>query len=325
MHSGVRSLRTVDAVAEFEVAMETALANIPNGRIRIILQMAAASVRPDDIYEMFKNRPDLADRAANTPEFERVIRQMVVVARQMVALDLDRSTPQRILGIGRTAVVALFCAKALGHDVTAACRPHLSKIRALKLFQVPCFEQKKPTDLPEGPFDLVICDGNRTLATMGMWADFVLPLADRLSAEGNIFVKLAREGNQKTAYKPEAALAEFKRVGAKISSKNYFVLIRKSLISKLEAQPGSENFDELVQLDPDETRLAADLPADEPVQDKAAAAEAAPVAAEHVGPGERASVRATALQRWRSYWKLGLVLTGGAAVTICALLSSRAH
>jgi hypothetical protein len=248
--------------------------------------------------------------------FDRVASELAAATRQIIALDLDRSTPRHVLGIGRNSVMVLFCAKTFGHEVLVACRQHLSNSRIPKVFHVPCFEQKTRSDLPEGPFDLIVCEGNPRLSTMQSWAGFVRPLAKALTDDGEIFVKLTREANPEMGYEPSTVLASLARLGMRTSSKNYFVLIGKQQFQEFRAEARRmQAATALAELPENETRIAADLPGgSEPASGTATAIAASAASVPDANSASNGS-------RSKSYFKVAFVVIGAATLFAALILA----
>jgi hypothetical protein len=308
-----------DASGEFDACMSAVLASISDNRIRIALQMVATTIAPNDLTQLVQNRPqgETDEGSSRKATFDRVARQLAAATRQIIALDLDRLTSQRVLGIGRNAVMTLFCAKAFGHDVLVSCRPHLSASRVPKLFHVPCFEQKNRSELPNGQFDLIVCEGNPKLSTMQSWAAFVRPLATALTEDGKIFVRLAREANANMGYEPGAVLASLARIGMRVSTRNCFTLIAKSQFGEFRAE-ARRNRDAtvLAELPAGETTIAADLPGEgEPSTGTVAPA---------TRPARKPAAKpVSSPSRSTSYWKIAVVIVGAAVIFAAALFLAK--
>jgi len=234
----VVSMSKGNAAAEFDACLEQVLAHTPDQRTQIILQMMAASVDADKLGQLQQHLAKLPDNSPekNAISFQRIAEQFAGAVQQVVALDLDRTTPLKILGIGRATSTLLFCAKSMGHDGIMACGNHAVNNWLLRLYRLPRFEPKKPADLPEGQFDLIVSSGNLSLGTKRGWADFALPLAARLKDGGRIFVVLPKEANPKRNYYPDIVISKLAQIGTRVSSKGLFVLLDKNMIKKFEAE-----------------------------------------------------------------------------------------
>jgi hypothetical protein len=319
MQNDVASPLLDDAPGEFDACMAAVLASISDNRIRVALQMVATTIAPDDLAQLIQNRQqsETDEGSARKATFDRVARQLASATRQVIALDLDRLTSQRVLGIGRNAVMTLFCAKAFGHEVLVSCRPHLSNSRVPKLFHVPCFEQKTRSDLPNGQFDLIVCEGNPKLSTMQSWAAFVRPLATALTEDGKVFVKLVREANADMGYEPGAVLASLARIGMRVSTRNCFALITKSQFGEFRAEARrSRETTVLAELPAGETTIAADLPDEGEPGTETVAVAARPVR-------KRAAAPVSSPSRSTSYWKIAVVIVGAAVIFAAALILAK--
>jgi hypothetical protein len=224
-----------DAAEEFNACMDDVLARIADERTKIILQIMAASIGADHLNRLQRGASAASDGAALRKAFQpdRLVKQLAAVCRQIVALDLDRAEPLRILGVGWSTMTALFGARSLGHEVVIACHSHEINDWMLDLYRVPRFDPRASAELPEGPFDLIISSGSLTLGTKKGWAEFVRPLADKLHDKGRIFIALNRRPYPNKNYYPGAVIAILARLGARVSSKNLFVLLDKEMISEL--------------------------------------------------------------------------------------------
>lgn len=229
------------AAEEFNTCMDAVLAHVPEGRLRIALQIVAASLGAGNLEDLEHELGKLPEQLAlkKTFGFDRLARQIVAVGRQLIALDLDRTTPLRILGIGWPTITVLFAAKSLGHDAIVSCTAHGENDRLLRLYDVPRHEPLAPGDLPEGPFDLIISPGTLRLGTKRGWAGFAQSLAMKLSDDGRVFVTMSRRPYPKVAYHPDVAISNLARLGARVSSKDYFVLLDKALIDELADAEGN--------------------------------------------------------------------------------------
>jgi hypothetical protein len=228
------------ASVKFDSCVEGALTRLASERFQIALQIVASSINPAKLDQLQADLDRLPDDSPkkNAVDVPRIVEQLASVAPQIVALDLDRTTPLRILGIGRTTAPVLFSAQCFGHAVTLAGRLNFVTALLLKLYGVPCAEAKPEGELPEGPFDVIIAYGSPNLSTKQAWAEFMLPLAGRLTEAGRIFVALAPEANARRNYHPDIVLSKLAKMGARVSSKNRFILLDHAMLKSFGVEAG---------------------------------------------------------------------------------------
>ena len=130
--------------AQFHAYMDDALTRIRDRRAQIILQIATASLNERQLDQLHSILPRLPSGRRKALELSRIAEGLVGVVPQVVALDLDRAAPLRMLGIGRSTITLLYCAKSLGHDTVIALRPNAVFTQLLRLFGVTGFAQRKP-------------------------------------------------------------------------------------------------------------------------------------------------------------------------------------
>ncbi len=247
------------ASAVFDACLETVLVRITDARSEIVLQMMAASVNPAKIDRLQRGLEATPDGQARAHEFsfDTIPEQLASVLPQIVGLDLDRSSPMRILGIGGEVSTVLYGAKTLGHDVTISCRRDFLSKRLIWLYELPYISPRSAGDLPEGPFDLAIVSGTTDLASKRGWGELVRQVGGRLTDDGRIFVVLQHEPDQTRDYYPELVLSKLARMGARVSSKHGFVLLTRTAIAKFEAQDSEPDKDS-EQASYDDTPLVPD-------------------------------------------------------------------
>jgi hypothetical protein len=174
--------------------------------------------------------------------------------------------------------------------------------RLLRLYQVPRYEPKSASDLPEGQFDLIVAFGGTSFGTKRGWADFVLPLADKLVEAGRVFVALAQKPIPKKDYYPQVVLSNLARLGARVSSKNGFVLIERDQIAKFRPAAEISAAETSAPLSPEAVK--AETPA--------AQADALVAGAEDQKLG----------RDMKALWKLGTVVIGSFAVLVGLLVAT---
>ena len=130
-----------DAITEFQSSLEAVIGCATNERNKIILQIIAASLDADRLAQLQADLDKLPDNSPRRDiiNFQRIAEQIAAVAPQIVALDLDRTTPLRILGLGRIAGPVLFSAQCFGHAVTAVARLNFVSDLMFRFYGVPCF------------------------------------------------------------------------------------------------------------------------------------------------------------------------------------------
>lgn len=231
------------ASAKFDSGMEDALARLPDQRFQIVLQIVASSIDAGKLDRLFADLEKLPEGSAKRDAIDlaKVIDQLTAAAPQIVALDLDRSTPLRILGMGRATAPVLFAAKCFGHDVTMAGRPNFAVAQLVKLFDIPCAEAKTPDEFPDESFDLIITYGGPNLGAKPAWSALLLPLAGKLAEGGRIFVVLAKQVDARKKYYPDLVLNKLARVGARVSSRHGFVLFGRAAAKTFAAAPAAVN------------------------------------------------------------------------------------
>jgi hypothetical protein len=232
------------ASARFGSLVEDALARLTDERFQIALQIVVSSIDPRSLDRLQTHLDKFPDNSPkkNAVDIARIVGQLASVTPQIVALDLDRSTPLRILGIGRATTSVLFSAKCFGHSAVLAGRLNFVTNLLLELYEMSSEVSQAPSELPDGSFDMIISYGGPNLSTKHAWAAFTLPLASKLTENGRIFVALPKEANAKKNYYPDLVLAKLAHMGARVSSKNGFVLLDHAAIKRLESgtvQPGA--------------------------------------------------------------------------------------
>jgi hypothetical protein len=228
------------ASAKFDACIEAALARLDDRRFQIALQIVASSLDPAKLDRLPADPEQAAADAAkrNGLDVARVAEQLAAVMPQIVALDLDRLTPLRILGIGRATVPVLYGARCFGHSVTLVGSLNIVTSRLVALYGMALPQAKAADELAEGGFDLIVTYGGPNLATRQAWAAFALPLAEKLCDGGRVFVALAKEPNARLGFYPDVVLGQLARIGARVSSRNGFVLLARDAIEKLGAGVG---------------------------------------------------------------------------------------
>lgn len=225
--------------------MEGALARLADERFRIALQIVASSINLGRLDELQANLDKLPESSPkkNGIDVNRMTEQLVAVVPQIVALDLDRTTPARVLGIGRATAPVLFSAKCFGHSVSLVGRLNFVTNLLVTLYGIPSPDAKAPDELPDGQFDLMVSYGGPNLSTKQAWAAFALPLASKLTDNGRIFVALPKEPSARKNYYPDVVLGKLAQMGARVSSKNGFVLLDRAVIGRFgaAAKPQKEN------------------------------------------------------------------------------------
>jgi hypothetical protein len=312
--------------AQFYVCMDAILARIRDKRAQVILQIATASFGEGQLDRLQSILPKLPSDSRKVLELPRIAERLVGVLPQVVALDLDRVPPLRVLGIGRSTISLLFCAKSLGHDAVIALRPNFVFNQLLKLFGVMGFEQERADHLPEGPFDLIVFYGREEFGSKRKWREFSLPLADKLTEGGQLFVALDMESNPRKNYYPKAVLAKLSEMGVRVSSKGGFALLNRGLIHKIGSEPvkvesaiDTETYD---GIETDEADLvppglvesdgpATDVDFDEPVIRPQ----------ETVPPVVRPRGAAGSSKRSKPFWN-PVVVVGGGAILFGLLLAT---
>ena len=291
------------AAAKFDTCMEGALARLASARFQLALQMVASSISPaklDQFQTDLDRFPDNSPKK-NMVDVPRIVEQLAAVVPQVVALDLDRTTPLRILGIGRATVPVLFSAQCFGHSVTLTGRLNFVTALLLKLYGVPREESKAQGELPDGPFDVIICYGSPNLSTKQAWVAFVLPLAAKLAEGGRVFVTLSPEPNERRNYHPDIVLAKLAKMGARVSSRYRFALLDHAVIRKFSGEAAQ----------PEETGA----PAAQPKQ----VMDAPPVERVELSPEAGYQPMAANV---RPGWKMGAALIGSFVALIGLLMAS---
>src|SRR5690349_1461980 len=136
MTTSVADIRERSGSAEFHACMDAMLARVHDKRAQIVLEMAAATMNVGQLDQLQTILPKLPRGDRKALELPRIVERLVGVVPQVIALDLDRSTPLRILGIGRSTINTLFCARSLGHEAVIALRANFVFNQLLRLFGV---------------------------------------------------------------------------------------------------------------------------------------------------------------------------------------------
>lgn len=227
-----------DFSSQFDRAIEVTLARIQGDRLAIIVQMAHASLDADALDDLQRQLEALpADSRLKTGlNLLGLPRYWAVAASQVAALDLDRLSPLRVLGVGRAVGHFLFCAKALHHQVTAASPSHEVYDKLMTLYGIPCLSRSRGNELPDDEFH-VIAAGNQVHGSEQAWLNFLRPLGARLTGDGHVFLTLFKHPAPARSYVPEVALAMFERIGAQVSRDEMLVLLKKDQIERWDSAP----------------------------------------------------------------------------------------
>ena len=117
--------------------------------------------------------------------------------------------------------------------------PHRSSSndRVFFLYELPHFDRKGSGALPDGQFHMIIASGVTNLGTKDAWTNFLRPLAGKLTRDGRIFMTLLSEPDEARNYYPQAVMNNLAKMGARISSSNFFVLFDHAAIARFGIEP----------------------------------------------------------------------------------------